>query len=276
MYAKVAPFIVYVFSGEGEGLIIWGYKDHWFDKLKKQDYVEFMFGSPNTIIGMLIGSTLTCVTWEGISFEILNVKQAVYCSSMESIFILSLPRKTVQRYNLQGILQTPCVLEGVESMCSSNTHVLFSTTSSQMPLYGLGSNRLSQLGFDFQQQEIKIPQVIEYFNELGTISSMDCGSFHTAVIVNGDVYTFGWNKDGRLGWGSGLQEEEDDDDMIRCGVFLDKDNRKVVEINAIKVVCGTSHTLVLDDKHRLWSCGSSKVFTSYIICILFLKNTLHR
>lgn len=257
--------LYFFFSGEGEdNLVIWGYQPHWFDKLNiLQDHVEFMFGSPNTIIGMKIGSTLTCVTREGISFEIMHVKQAVYCSSMESIFVLLLTGgDIVQRYDLHGILQAPCVLEGVQFMCSSKTHVLFATNSSNTPLYGLGSNRLSQLGFDYQQQEVKSPQAIEYFNELGTISSMDCGPFHSAVVINGDVYTFGWNKDGRLGWGSDKEEEEEDDDIIRCGVFLDENDREVVvEVNATKVVCGTSHTLVLDDHHTLWSCGSSKVST---------------
>lgn len=242
-------------------MVIWGFKPNWFNKiLQQKSQISQVFGAIDACIGLLdTQGVLTCMTPNDSSFTISNVKEAIY--HQKNIYVL-LNDSVVQKYDIDGTIIDSHILNQVQFLCGSNTHVLFSTSSSNTPLYGMGSNKLCQLGFDtFQQQQdvVTEPVNVDYFNELGIISDMHCGSFHSAIVLNGDVYTFGWRKDGKLGWG-----EEEGEDVIRCATFLDNNNESI-EVNVIKVVCGTLHTLVLDDQHTVWSCGSSKFITINVL-----------
>lgn len=195
--------------------------------------------------------------------DFCKADNVVYCSQLNSLFILY--QGTVSRYDLDTQKQNTLLdNHHIKSISGSDTHILFSTDSFSTPLYGMGSNRLSQLGIDYQQQHVTKPQIIDYFCGLGVVTDMACGPFHSAVILSGDVYTFGWSKEGRLGSGTEPTEE-----IISLGIFLDEKDRPV-EINAVKVVCGSSHTLVMDDTGRVWSCGSSK-----LMMMFFLKKNVY-
>lgn len=225
-------------------MIVWGFKPEWFNKVVEQcknKKVQFMFGDPNELLGTIDhDGFVSIVTCNDIKLNMCKADKVVYCSTLDSMFVLF--QGSVQQYTKNKV--HTLTLNNVNNMCGSNSHVLFSSDY----IYGLGSNRLSQLGIDFENQDILEPELIDYFCGLGKVMDMACGPFHSAVIVDGDVYTFGWHKDGRLG--------RDMDDIIGLATF--QHGNKSVEINAVKVVCGSSHTLVLDDKGIVWSCGSSK------------------
>ncbi|CEP11325.1 hypothetical protein [Parasitella parasitica] len=184
---------------------------------------------------------------------IKDAEQAVYCQNQQAIFVLKQKTGRVERYSIHDIehelIKFPYK---VTKMSAANSHILFLTNSSDAPVYGLGSNRLSQLGIDYQQQELGIPSIIEHFCGLTDAIDIACGPFHSAVILGGDVYTFGWSKDGRLGWG----KSNENGHVVSLAIFLDV-NDQPIEINATKVACGSAHTLVLDDQGRVWSCGSN-------------------
>lgn len=138
-------------------------------------------------------------------------------------------------------------LPRVYSLAASSTHVLF-YTSGMDPIYSLGSNRFSQLGFDTSTiQALETPTPIDYFSGLGMMDPahqgmVACGLFHSAVVLGGELYTFGWNKDGRLGW-----SDNDDNDIISPAVFLDAQGEPIQEdINVMRVACGAAHTLAID------------------------------
>ncbi|KAI7906426.1 regulator of chromosome condensation 1/beta-lactamase-inhibitor protein II [Cokeromyces recurvatus] len=248
-----------VIDDEGE-LIIWGFQPCWFEKFKKlckDKEIQSIFGDPNELLGIIDQEQkLSYVTadktrWNDCESQ---VRQAVYCTRLHSIFILKETSDEVYQYDVRNeksqLLDT---LPPVKSLAASNSHVLFLTYSLDAPVYGLGSNRLSQLGMDYQQQEIQQPMMIDYFCGLGEASYVSCGPFHSAVIINGDVYTFGWSKDGRLGSG----HTQGDDDIVSLVEFLDV-NDQPIDVHAMKVVCGSTHTLVLDKNGTVWSCGSDQ------------------
>lgn len=244
---------------DAKQLVIWGFKPTWFDKITQlQKQVQFMFGDPNQLMGIIDqDNNVSIVRNTETRIDFCKAEQVVYCSHMPLLFILY--NGTVTQYDISTLKQETLMDSNVKWMSASDTHVLFSTDSFSTPLYGMGSNRLSQLGIDYQEQQVLKPYVIDYFCGLGLVTDMSCGSFHSAVVMSGDVYTFGWSKDGRLGSGTETAE-----DIVSLAIFLDADDQ-VIEVNAVKVVCGSSHTLVLDDEGVVWSCGSSKLRIMYII-----------
>ncbi|CAO3665915.1 unnamed protein product [Rhizopus stolonifer] len=145
-------------------------------------------------------------------------------------------------YQPPHVIQLPQVI----SMQASSEHVLCHTSQG---IFGIGSNRFSQLA---GIESCQTPVLIEHFEGLAMNSvTIACGPFHSAVAIEGDLYTFGLFKEGRLGWGEGSG------DRVDLAVFLDKDGQEV-DVNVVKVACGSCHTLVLDDQGKIWSCGSNK------------------
>lgn len=134
-------------------------------------------------------------------------------------------------------------LPPVYAMAASYTHVLF-YVAGQDPIYARGSNRFSQLGIEAAQDVACAP--VEFFSGLldpSVSGNVSCGLFHSAVVLAGELYTFGWKKDGRLGWGN----EAAADDVISTPVFLDEHNEEV-QVEIVKVACGGAHTIALDGK----------------------------
>jgi alpha-tubulin suppressor-like RCC1 family protein len=231
------------------------------ESLAKEKQVKSIFGDPNIVLGMLDqeGSISYATADATVKEKYKAVEQVAYCSSLNSIFALS-KDGSIYQINIKDSLETNIFDSAptVKKLCASNTHALFITDDPYTPIYGFGSNRFSQLGMDYhEEQEMTKLKAIEYFSGGlgGKATDIACGLFHSAVIIEDDLYTFGFNKDGRLGWG--LDNDEDEDDIISLAQFLGENNQSV-EVHAFKVVCGSSHTLVLDNRGNLWSCGSSK------------------
>ncbi|PHZ12303.1 uncharacterized protein RHIMIDRAFT_142953 [Rhizopus microsporus ATCC 52813] len=223
-------------------IVVWGYQpDYITPLLNNAHLIQSIFGDPNECMGIITyTNTSTTITPSGKRHDWTDVQDA--CWSQGSIFVLS----------TQGVLcqdQQPIVgLPKVRAICGSSQHVLCLTDEG---IYGIGSNRFSQLGTEPYQEQQQEPQMIDHFSGLYFDRvSLACGPFHSVVIIDGDVYTFGLSKDGRLGSG-------DSDSIVDLAVFLD-DQGEPVEVNAVKAVCGSCHTLVLDDQGRVWSCGSNK------------------
>lgn len=223
-------------------LVFWGYKPALSEKLEKITDIESIHGELDSFLGVVNKQhELSVLTPEKDHIKCMDdIVQAVYCQQQSSLFVLT-EEGAVYQYEKTHTVRQLHKLPPVKKISSSETCVLFQTKSD---VYGLGSNKLAQLGMDYQQQQLDEPTLIEYFCGFQHISDIDCGPFHSAVIVDGEVYTFGWSKEGRLGWGS----IEEKDDIISFATFLDV-NDQPVDIHAVKVVCGSAHTLVLDGKY---------------------------
>ncbi|KAI8337366.1 regulator of chromosome condensation 1/beta-lactamase-inhibitor protein II [Choanephora cucurbitarum] len=241
-----------------DSLYVWGFQSILTKKLVEQCKAKLptcIFGDPNTTMGFIDNHETLYLISRSFECSFKAVRHAVY--SQQCVFMLDYQGE-VKRLDCQDLacavpeaLQLPLV----NTMYASSQHVLFLTNSVDTPVFGLGSNKLCQLGI-LEDQEIRQPIAIDYFCGLMTkVEQASCGLFHSAVILNGDVYTFGWSKDGRLG--SGTYDKEDVITLAQC---VD-DQDQPVEIQAVQVSCGSTHTLILDDQGQVWSCGSSRYTT---------------
>ncbi|KAI8980958.1 hypothetical protein BDB01DRAFT_794791 [Pilobolus umbonatus] len=225
---------------------IWGYQASWFSNITT-DYsnrdILSIVGDPNRLMCVIDTHhhlSLYSPT-QNKSDCMVGIKEAVYLGGYDSLFILNM-EGAVYQYNVDMSEERVWALPKIRQMTGSNNHVLFFTNSSLYPVYGMGYNRLSQLGLDYQQQEVTEPVSIEYFCGIGLPTHGSCHQFHSAVVIGGDVYTFGWSKDGRLGWGI---HGDDNDDIISMGIFMDGNN-KPMDVHVIKVSCGINHTIAID------------------------------
>ncbi|CAO3636219.1 unnamed protein product [Cunninghamella echinulata] len=239
-------------------------------KLKK------MFGYNDNGIGILdINSRLWWYNFLKERYTLLteNIKQVDICQNLQSAFLLS-EKGIVTTYQLsdnnnnykyknQYILELPQVFD----MAVSVNHVLFAVEGSPC-IYALGNNHYSQLGLDpyqFRFLHPHQPQPIDFFNGLCYLNetnhhivSVSCGPFHSAVIINQDLYTFGWKQKGLLAWEE-EEEGEEENGLIQLACFKTV-NDQSIEVPINKVACGSTHTVAIDDNKNVWICGQNKYF----------------
>ncbi|KAI7867175.1 regulator of chromosome condensation 1/beta-lactamase-inhibitor protein II [Spinellus fusiger] len=242
---------------EEDKLVVWGFQPNISLPEWEEKHPLLMFGDVNSILGLIDAkrSVYFCSTQhpeKPLTCIATCAKDAVYCSGLDAIYVLtvSVSGKVECYTQLQGPLKMSLlnIPVHVHSMAASPTHMLF-YTSGLDPVYALGSNRFSQLGSNFQHaMEIVEPCTIEFFCGLGMYNdtaqgSVTCGLFHSAVIIEGDVYTFGLKKQGQLGWGE--DQNADQDTLVKLCVFVDATDAPV-EVDALEVACGATHTVVLD------------------------------
>lgn len=190
-----------------------------------------------------------------------QVRHILYTWSYSCFSVLILVDGKVTQYE-RDQWDHPKVLDipTVESMAVSATHVLFGVKGSA-PVFGLGSNRMGQLGMDTSTtQHVDQPTRVDFFDGLGTMGAessgvkVACGSFHSAVVLHNDLYTFGWNDRGMIGWGALPGQEEHDDSAslldssgIRLASFAGDDDQEA-DVSVDQVACGTAHTVAIDGK----------------------------
>lgn len=76
------------------------------------------------------------------------------------------------------------------------------------------------------------------------VSQVACGGLHTAVLtVEGECYTFGLGKDGRLGLGG-------DEHRLLPSLVAELSDYRIVQ-----VACGGHHTAALTDEGKVWMWG---------------------
>ncbi|CAO3597454.1 unnamed protein product [Absidia cylindrospora] len=203
-----------------------------------------------------------------------NIKEAGVCQETKRIYLLSVDGKVLE-YNMDELNrdQQPqskiLAIPYVFSIAMSATHALFAVKGGA-PVYGMGSNRMGQLGMDMSLiQHVDQPIVLDFFDGLGTMDDSEtsaikvaCGPFHSAVIIHQDLYTFGWNDQGRIGWGRPADEDDNDstcsiyDNGIKLASFTD--NGRELDVLVDKVCCGSAHTVALGVDGSAWTCGSDK------------------
>lgn len=122
--------------------------------------------------------------------------------------------------------------------CSDN-HVAV-IANGDLYTFGKGSNGILGHG---NNNDIEIPKKVEFFMGLGEITDICCSQYHTAVVCNGKLYTFGLNMDGRLGI-----DAHNMNLIINIPTLVDG-----LE-NVTKISCGSGHFAIIADK-KLYMYG---------------------
>ncbi|KAJ3623617.1 hypothetical protein Zmor_004402, partial [Zophobas morio] len=116
-------------------------------------------------------------------------------------------------------------------------------------LWSFGANNFGQLGrglpinTEFEEE----PKIIKALDGLQVVD-VDCGYWHVVAVTSfGDIYTWGWNNFSQLGRLTAELES-----TCHLPHFIESD------VEACKVSCGSSHSVVIDEKGHLYGWGWSK------------------
>ncbi len=155
------------------------------------------------------------------------------------------------KYGCLGLGHNNAVKEPeiVEELCDKKIidisygyyHVLALTKSEKC--YSWGCNMFGQLGNGTQNDENK-PKLIKALNN-EKIIKISCGACHSLVLTkSGELYGFGCNYDGRVGFGNNEHE-------LKPIKIIGFNNKKIVSM-----ACGSFHSLALTDNGEVYSWGN--------------------
>lgn len=133
----------------------------------------------------------------------------------------------------------------IRMVACGEEHSAFITGRGQ--IFTVGSNSEGRLGLgDRSMTQSSTPCMVEALSRLNAVH-VACGWGHTAAVIdNGDLYTWGVGEYGALG----VADPESQWFPVKV-TFPGK--QKVVAVSAS---CGTRHSAIVDDKGRLFVCGS--------------------
>jgi alpha-tubulin suppressor-like RCC1 family protein len=130
----------------------------------------------------------------------------------------------------------------VTSIAAGLYHSLIITNSSSV--WSFGYNAYGQLGIGIYNDRPAPTAVINL--PVGTVSAIAAGGYHSATIINGRVYTWGYNNYGQLGIGNKINSNTP---IIVNGTggFVGK--------TIIQVSAGISHTVLLTSDRLVYAFG---------------------
>ncbi|XP_054718760.1 RCC1 domain-containing protein 1-like [Uloborus diversus] len=132
-------------------------------------------------------------------------------------------------------------------------HVLLLSDSGQVISFGNGSR--GQLGHG-NIENIDAPKLLESLDGI-VVKNIAAGGWHSAAISGeGDLYMWGWNESGQLGFPCNEVHEhilpKEEIETICClPKFLEFQN----DNNVLKVSCGSRHTACITEDHQVWTWG---------------------
>ncbi|XP_044003761.1 ultraviolet-B receptor UVR8 isoform X2 [Aphidius gifuensis] len=119
-------------------------------------------------------------------------------------------------------------------------------------IYSMGMGTKGQLGHE-NLENCNEPELIRALAGL-KIAKVSAGGWHSAVVtVEGDLYTWGWNKNGELG----IITNQQIINSPTLVIFNDK-NGHVIDIKIKEIECGNCFSVCRTDEGELWGCGSNK------------------
>ncbi|XP_035204637.1 RCC1 domain-containing protein 1-like isoform X2 [Stegodyphus dumicola] len=139
-----------------------------------------------------------------------------------------------------------------EVVCGKE-HVLILSNSGQVFSYGVGSK--GQLGHGTIENLGK-PSLLDALDGIKIIA-IAAGGWHSAAISNdGDLYMWGWNESGQLGFPcSELQSDKLPLTEIETVCCLPKSIEFKDDLKVIAVSCGSRHTVAITENNRVWTWG---------------------
>jgi alpha-tubulin suppressor-like RCC1 family protein/cation transport regulator ChaC len=115
-------------------------------------------------------------------------------------------------------------------------------------LLAFGSNERGQANGE-PSNTVATPDVSPIFLQEEEIVAVAAGLFHSAVINSqGELITFGCGR-----FGQSLSNNTDDKKEVWIGRWIPEDGSRLVD-----VACGRRHTVVVDNKGRVYSLGENK------------------
>ncbi|XP_014665982.1 PREDICTED: protein RCC2-like [Priapulus caudatus] len=151
----------------------------------------------------------------------------------------------------------------VDAACGRN-HTLCLTDRGEV--YGMGENKMGQLGIGNQQPAVLIPKKIH--RKGPPIVKIACGAeFSVIVDLNGNLYTLGSPEYGQLGHNTDGKYFVTSNKLAyycetvprQVALFIekDRDNRiqPVMDVFITDVACGNNHSVALDNKKRVYTWG---------------------
>ncbi|TYZ68450.1 hypothetical protein PybrP1_004309 [[Pythium] brassicae (nom. inval.)] len=148
------------------------------------------------------------------------------------------------------LLRFPSALRRVVHVSCGYRHTALVTDNRSLYTYGYGE--CGRLGHG-DEESVATPTAVGFFESLiesvgasvGGIAHVACGREHTmAVLVNGDLYAFGWAEAGRLGTGD-----------TGCCAYP----TKVLALQSTPIqaaACGREHTLALTKQGEVFAFGA--------------------
>ncbi|XP_023235992.1 X-linked retinitis pigmentosa GTPase regulator-like [Centruroides sculpturatus] len=127
--------------------------------------------------------------------------------------------------------------------CGGN-HTIVLTADGTAFSFGDGSS--GQLGLDTDILDTSLPVQINFPYKIARVS---CGENHSAFLtVNGQIYTCGNNRHGKLGLLDDDDSNDDDNDNELCNKFLPNLITRFYNFSVQQISCGGCHTAVLASK----------------------------
>jgi len=210
----------------------------------------------------VVGSVSDNVSLKNLTLEINNESIDIEIDS-ENKFVANIPLKAgLNNYKLTAIdssLNTNSISSSIylgNTVAAGGSH---SGAIKNNELYAWGRNNYAQTGLGYTSK-LKdesngthpiSPVKITTANEFVAISFNQ--NFSLAIDINGDVYSWGYNKNGELGRGV-TGEFCASDEISDCG-------KSIVKVeglsNIVSISAGTSHTLALKDDGSVWGFGTN-------------------
>ena len=142
------------------------------------------------------------------------------------------PQRVLDRFTELKISNISC--GGLHTACLSAKGEVFTFGTGKDGRLGLGS-----------EEDMYTPEMVQSFDR--RIVQIVCGGHHTAALdVDGNVWTFGFDDDGRLGHG------------VVGHQFLPLVIESLVRENIIQIACGCWHSAALSADGSIYTWGSCK------------------
>ncbi|KDR22087.1 probable E3 ubiquitin-protein ligase HERC4 [Zootermopsis nevadensis] len=171
------------------------------------------------------------------------------------------------------VLPSPIYHPGVKvtQVACGNEHCLLLTETGQVFTWGRGSR--GQLGHGDLESEQETARQVDSLAGL-RVTQVAAGGWHSAAVTEwGDLYTWGWNHSGQLGFPIGentvtceheqatgpkklkTDDSQNTDEVTILNIPLPVACPLEQEVNVKDVGCGSRHTIVLLDDGTIWGCG---------------------
>ncbi|XP_014241643.1 ultraviolet-B receptor UVR8 [Cimex lectularius] len=157
-------------------------------------------------------------------------------------------------YTLPVLMKFPVGTPPIKDIACGLEHAVALSEDGRVFTWGCGTR--GQLGLG-NLENCKQPTEVEALTGL-KVSCISAGGWHSAAVTaDGDVYTWGWNKEGQLGHPCINSDSWEG----KVGVLAEPravDWPQGINVTVNSVSCGTTHTVSILDNGEAWGCGRNQ------------------